>query len=222
MLFSFFKNIFSKDVQTQTSPTKTIGEMQKQPLSEWGALGDTTVFEGLEFHATLQLRTPLEILKHHREVYTGRDIAPRYINEEWQGIWLAKHKEEYDLFTDHGCASDVGLVNDKIYLKFLIPFREIIERNEGVDKKIELLESRAKENSDFKLFWEKHKKIDQDFPHSFFYKQLTAIEGIGNKTAKILYEHGFKSIEEIKSATDEKLLSVKGIGKSLIVKIRLA
>lgn len=222
MFLSFFKNIFLKNTQQKVSSSKTIGEMQNQPLSEWGAFGDNDIMEGLEFYATLQLRTPLEILKHHGEVFSGRGVPPKYIKEDWQGIWLAKTKIEYKLKKESLSASDIGSVNDTLYIKYLIPFREIVESNENIDTKIRLLENKAKENDTFKSFWEKHKQMDRDFPHSFFYKQLTAIEGIGNKTAKILYESGFKSIDVIKNATDEELLNVKGVGKNLVEKIRLA
>jgi excinuclease UvrABC nuclease subunit len=49
--------------------------------------------------------------------------------------------------------------------------------------------------------------------------QITDIKGIGAKTAKSLYETGYKTIEELKKASTTDILSVKGIGKSTITKI---
>ena len=56
---------------------KTIGEMQNKSLEDWG---DEDIIDGLEFVATLQLRTPLEILQHHGEIFKekGKD-CPHFI-----------------------------------------------------------------------------------------------------------------------------------------------
>ncbi len=48
---------------------------------------------------------------------------------------------------------------------------------------------------------------------------LTSIEGIGPKTAEALMEAGYKTVEELKGITEEKLLEVKGIGKKTAEKI---
>ena len=61
------------------------------------------------------------------------------------------------------------------------------------------------------------------FPLSFFLDELIKIEGNGLKTAKLLWEENLKSSYDVLNASDEKLLQImqiKGIGKSLIVKIR--
>ena len=64
-----------------------------------------------------------------------------------------------------------------------------------------------------------NKEFDSNFPDSFFYMQITDIKGIGAKTAKSLYEAGFKTIEELKKASAADILSIKGIGKSALTKI---
>lgn len=220
MIFTFFKNIFSKENSRQKSPAQTISEMQNIPLSEWGDLGNSEVIEGLQFSATLQMRTPLKVLIRHGEIYTENGTPPSYIEEGWEGIWLPKLRSEYEIRQEKLCSSDLGVVDEKVYIKYLMLFREIIESNESVDTKIRLLQKTAKENDIFKSFWEKHKQLDQDFPNSFFYRQLTVIEGIGQKTAKILYEHGFKDIRDLCNASDQSLLALQGIGKSLLAKIR--
>ena len=78
----------------------------------------------------------------------------------------------------------------------------------------------AEKNQKYKSFWAKHKETDKDFPHSFFYKQLTKVDGIGIKTAKLLYENGFKTISDLKNARDDELLKIKGIGNIQLKKIR--
>ena len=49
---------------------------------------------------------------------------------------------------------------------------------------------------------------------------LDSIEGIGPKTAEALIEAGFKTLDDLKNATDEQLLAIKGVGKKAVEKIR--
>ena len=58
------------------------------------------------------------------------------------------------------------------------------------------------------------------FPLSFFLDELIKLEGVGLKTAKLLWEANLKSSHDVLNASDEKLLQIKGIGKYLIEKIR--
>ncbi len=51
---------------------------------------------------------------------------------------------------------------------------------------------------------------------------LETIEGIGPKTAQALTEAGYKTVEDLKKASKEDLLSVKGIGQKTIEKIMAA
>lgn len=223
MILSFLTKLFQSDEKSSTSNSQTIGSLQNKPIAEWG---NRDIINGLEFSATLQLRTPLEVLKRHGEIFSGHDTPPQYAKEQWHGIWLPKTKTFRELGIDvnemeeGSCASDAGSVKASEYLPFLLKFREIVEKTLSVDEAIVSLEHLSKQDDNFKVFWNKHKAVDADFPHSFFYKQLATIEGIGSKTAKALYENGFKSIEEIKNATDNELLNIKGVGKSLLIKMR--
>lgn len=217
-MFQFIKNIFQKPTQ-EVKSAKTVGEMQNKPLEEWDC-GDSEVFDGMRFSVTLQLRTPLDVLIHHNEIYRGEDAPPQYAKEEWHGIWLPYIKPEYSLNIDSEHSSDIGYVDDKEYIKFLIAFRKIVEQNTDTDQKISLLKKAVKEDELFENYWKKHKSIDADFPDSLFYKQLTKLEGIGIKTAKNLYENGLKSIEEVQNASDEELLKIQGVGKNTVEKIK--
>jgi N utilization substance protein A len=51
---------------------------------------------------------------------------------------------------------------------------------------------------------------------------LETVEGIGPKTARALIEAGYKTVEDLKKATKEDLMSVKGIGQKTIEKITAA
>ena len=49
---------------------------------------------------------------------------------------------------------------------------------------------------------------------------LKAIPGVGAKSAEAFYKAGFKTPEAIKSAKDEDLLAVPGVGINLVKKIK--
>ncbi len=51
---------------------------------------------------------------------------------------------------------------------------------------------------------------------------VDSVEGIGPKTAEALVAAGFKTLEDLKKASDEALLAVKGVGKKMVEKIREA
>lgn len=224
-MLNFIKNLFIKPKQKSfINSEKTIGEMQNKFISDWG---NEDIIDGLEFVATLQLRTPLEILLHHGKIFKGKNqTPPNYAKEQWQGIWIPKTKSYKDLGLDieeienNNCSSDIGYVNPLEYLKFLIDFRKIVESDNTNDNILKGLYSLAEKNENYKSFWTKHKEADKDFPYSFFYKQFTKIDGIGIKTAKLLYENGFKTINDLENAHDDELLKIKGIGNIQLQKIR--
>ncbi len=68
---------------------------------------DESLLEGLRFNATLQLRTPLEVLLHHGEMFIGSiEDAPKYgfWNGSYSphGIWLPETKALGQLAIEQG------------------------------------------------------------------------------------------------------------------------
>ena len=51
-------------------------------------------------------------------------------------------------------------------------------------------------------------------------ENLTTLPGVGAKSAKALYEAGFKTTKSIISADEEKLLAVPGVGINLVKKLK--
>ena len=49
---------------------------------------------------------------------------------------------------------------------------------------------------------------------------LTALPGVGAKSAKALYEAGFKTKEAIIAADEKDLLAVSGVGTNLVKKLK--
>lgn len=228
-MFDFITKLFNtsqpqKKKSSFLDGTHTIAEMQEKPLDAWD---NNDVLDGLEFVATLQLRTPLEVLKHHGEVFKERNqTTPSYAKELWHGIWLPKTKSFKELGLDieeieeGTSSSEIGYVKSSEYVPFLIEFRKIVESDKSTDEMLQELYNLANINQKFKSFWDRHCEVETNFPHSFFYKQLTLIDGVGAKSAKLLYENGFKNTKDIQCAKDEEILKVKGIGNSLLQKIR--
>ena len=51
---------------------------------------------------------------------------------------------------------------------------------------------------------------------------LTAIDGVGEKTAEALKEAGYDTVEKIAAMSDEEILAVPGVGAKTAQKILLA
>ena len=51
-------------------------------------------------------------------------------------------------------------------------------------------------------------------------ENLTTLPGVGAKSAKALYESGFKTKEEIIAADEKDLLAVSGVGINLVKKLK--
>ena len=119
---------------------KTVGELQNKPMSAWG---NDDIIIGLEFCATMQLRTPLRVLFRHREIHTDRATPPPKIAlEMWEGIWMPKTKTYRDLGIDvdepkSTMASDIGPIpsDGGGYLKFLLEVRQAVEGEGSIEQR---------------------------------------------------------------------------------------
>lgn len=187
------------------------------------------VIKGLIFRVTLQIRTPLSVLIHQGEYFHGPPSkAPQY-GTEADGYWsyeLTTWRElgiDMDEMSETRGAADVGPVKASEYLPFLIEFRQIVESQETVDKKIAEIKELSNKNELFNYFSRQLNgfyKYKGDFPASFFYNQLTDIPGIGQKSAKSLFEAGIKTFDDFKNADDKIILGIPGIGPVALKKIK--
>jgi hypothetical protein len=183
------------------------------------------VLEGMKFHATLKIFTPLSVLKRHGEFFKGRpSSAPKYGSDR-DGIWIYKTKTWSQLGIDLpelsavDSASDVGPVNPSDYLPFLIELRTIFESNTDDKDKIEKINLLKQKSQKYAHFWSKLEKFYEGFPEILFYKDFTTIPGIGLKMAKKLYGLGFLTLESVLNASKNDLSKVPGLGPSTIGKI---
>lgn len=184
---------------------------------------------GLEFIATLQIRTPLAVLEHHGEFHPGPpSAAPKYASLA-DGFWSYKTKSLSELArrplptldkSESLQASDIGPIEASHYLPFLKQFRRIVESDDSVENKLLRLAQLRQNNSEFEALWSRLEVAYPDFPTSFFYLQLTAVPGIGRILARRLFQHGFVDLATLQSAAGEQLEAVPGVGSKLAKKIR--
>jgi len=162
-------------VQTNTAPSRpkiftTIEESQNNKIEHWKNNQD--IINGLEFIATLQLRTPLRVLLRHGEIHRDINTAPpKYAKEMWEGIWTFNTKTYRELGIDidkikgtH--ASDVGQVMADDYLPFLIAIRKIVELNEPIENRIKKLREMPI-SDEWKTYVEKHGGIEKIIRYFF-------------------------------------------------------
>lgn len=190
---------------------------------------EDNIIKGLTFYATLNIRTPLSVLIHHAETFSGPlDEIPRY-GTEADGIWLPVTKTwrelgiNMDEMSEVEAASDVGPIEASEYIPFLIDFRKIVEGQDSIDVKMANIKKLCRGNKQYQKYFNLLNKSNEhsgNFPASFFYNQFTAIPGIGAKSAKPLFEAGIKTYDDLKNADDKTLLAVPGIGLATIKKVR--
>ena len=71
------------------------------------------------------------------------------------------------------------------------------------------------------LILQKKPKENQKKPNSKkIIQTLKALPGVGSKSAKSLYDAGFKTTESIISADEKDLLAVPGVGINLVKKLK--
>ncbi|MDO8437974.1 MAG: hypothetical protein Q7S69_07460 [Nitrosomonadaceae bacterium] len=130
-------------------------------MSAWG---NDDIIKGLQFLATLQLRTPLRVLLRHGEVHTDRNTRPPAITREgaeamWAGIWLPK---VFDGPPGGTMASDVGQIpaDGGNYLPFLVAVREIVELSDSIESRTKWLREKPMVGN-WKTYVEKHGGVDK-------------------------------------------------------------
>jgi hypothetical protein len=185
---------------------------------------NSDIVDGVHFIATLQIRTPLSVLMHHGDSFRGPPSqAPTY-GTGADGIWLPKLRTFQKLGVnlrefESKHASDIGPVVPSDYLPFLIEFRTIIESDGAHGLILKSLDELRKQSPQNAKIWRKLKTNYEDFPRSFFYRFFTQIPGVGLKTAKTLYDAGYRSVDEIASAGADQLQKVGGLGPKTAAKV---
>lgn len=203
---------------------KTVGELQSEPMSAWG---NDDIVKGLQFGATMQLRTPLRVLLRHGEIHADKAYPPPKIAiEPWEGFWLPVTKSFEDIALGHDnsaddidrfrrldaelaskytIASDVGPILAEDYLPFLIAVRRIVETHDPIGRRIKALREMPIV-ADWQAYFSKHGGIE-GIVQRFFPKFSNLPAGLDTPNL-------------IAGASDETLLGIKGIGPAKLKAMR--
>lgn len=202
----------------------TIEESEKNKIEFWRRHPD--LMGGLEFCATFQMRTPLRILKRHGELHTDINKSPPKIAAEmWQGIWIwlwnTKTFRQLGIQIDEfegSIASEIGPVNPADYLPFLIAVRTIVEARESIDVRIGKLHALQLIDK-WAGFANAHGGMNQ-LAERFFPFIVNCIPQIPMTARHHLSDLGLNTANQLAAATDEALLSVRGIGPAKVQVLR--
>lgn len=153
--------------------------------------------------------TSLEALNHHGEVRKNNKgiILPEFgDNQRFHGSWESIIPE-FENYID-------PIPKDPLEprkLQFLKSFREVYESDMGFNLKYEKISSILQEYSDLPL----HKDASK-----WYLWELQTIPGISHSISEVLFYEGIKTKRAVNEATDEKLLSISGIGPARLKQIR--
>lgn len=183
------------------------------------------IIDRVEFIATLHLTTPYSVLIHHGEAFVGPSSkAPQY-GDQSQGIWVPKTKSWRSLGIDlpelppSQYATDIGPQRSEAYLPFLLDFRRIIESDRNDEVKVQELRALAAKTPEYSEFWKRHAGLHEDFPLNLFYRSFLNLPGVDRKTARALYNEGFRSVEQIQRAKPSDIQKIHGVGPALAKKL---
>jgi len=184
--------------------------------------GNEDIISGWRFCATLQMRTPLAILREHdRLVPATRDGPPQLTSEMWQGIWLPDTGPEWDFLNEGATmASEVGAIprDGGDYLPFLIAVRTISEGEATVAGKEVALRALAKERgphgTPYSKFMSETALVDKVLP------RVIHLLPIPKPVRESLLDVGYKTLGSVQAAPGEALLKVKGLGPKSLANVR--
>lgn len=195
------------------------------------------IIEGMQFHATCQLRTPIDVLKKHGEVFKGDGIPPTYGSPR-DGVWVPKLLDSTYDFLDKGAttASDAGPVDADEYVDYAIGLLSIFESDMTIDDKMAQAlvyagnnDSKKRiENGILRFHGEKNivdvmsLYISKQECFKFYFdkpNKLTLVNGVNRKVAAALDIAGVKTLRALSGMNENDLININGIGKVSAQKI---
>ena len=188
-------------------------------VEKWG--NDQSVISGLEFHATMQLRTPLRVLSRHGEIHLDTNSEPPMIaTKMWEGYWVPKTRTfrelgiDIDEFRNDGTISTpIGQIKLSKCLPFLMAIREIVELDESIDSRISKLYERRENFPNWRSLAGVFGGTDY-FIKEFFPLFIETIPNISSPSVDELLKLGIDTPNKLEETNDEALLAINGIGKA--------
>lgn len=183
------------------------------------------IVDGFIFKATMQLRTPLRVLKRHGEIHSDINTKrPEIAREMWEGMWALKQKTwrelgfDIDDFDENMSSSDIGYVKPSEYLPFLLSVREVVESNESVNSRINMLRD-SSITERWKDYVDRYGGIDK-ITNRFFPRFVDSIPTLNKTTIDELSRLGIVTPNKLEATNDSTLMDINGIGKAKLKTIR--
>ena len=230
----FFQNFQKKE---ERIPKENVNENSNDLWAD-------SVTTGWEYTCNLYLTTPKICVLNDGLITNDTSVKPELFGEPNKlgkdgdpsgifGFWVRRHghEEEFEELAKisqnmfYARPSEIGKIPPKSKLEkdfknFLIDFRSIAESYIDIEEKL------FKINNELCIKTEAYKEIykklvvEKKFPDSFFRNLLCDLNGVTTKTAYLLWDSGYLTKEQVLNAPNSELLEIKGIGKSLIAKIK--
>lgn len=215
---TFLRKLFGLDREAEEA---TATEARRYDMPQ-GMAGLEDIITGWRFCATLQMRTPLAILReHNRLVPAGPDGPPQLTTEMWQGIWVPDTGPEWDFLKEGATmASEVGPIprDGGDYLPFLTAVRTISEGEASLADKETALRSLAKERgphgTPYSKFMSESTLVDKVLP------RVIHLLPIPKPVRESLLSAGYTTLASVQAASDDALLNVKGLGPKSLTSVR--
>ncbi|MDA9700283.1 helix-hairpin-helix domain-containing protein [Prochlorococcus sp. AH-736-L23] len=216
----------------------------EDPLENSNDLWAHSVTTGWEYTCNLLLKTPRICIEKDGLITKDTSVKPELIGEPNNlgkdgdpsgnfGCWIRRHghEEEFEELVNisqnmiYARPSDIGRIPPKSKLEddfksFLIDFRIIVESNISIEKKLFMINDELSIKSEGYKDIYKKLVLEKKFPDSFFRNILCELNGVSKNTAEILWESGYLTKEQVLNAPYSELIEIKGLGKSLISKIK--
>ena len=201
----------------------TIEESQNNKVNTWN--DNVDVIKGMEFCATMQLRTPLRVLLRHGEIHSNINTEPPKIAKEmWEGLWIHQIMTwremgiNIDEMSESTIASDIGQVNEENYLPFLLAFRNIVELSEPIDSRIKKLREYPMVG-DWQTYVESHDGIEKII-NQLFPRFIDTIPKLNAATIAEFSTLNLNTATKIAMTSNEVLLNIKGVGQEKLKTLR--
>lgn len=182
---------------------------------------NSDILSGYEFQATLDLRTPLRVLKMHNRIHEGLSEPPDITTELWQGCWTPMLKEEFAFLPEGETqSSEFGYVpaNGGDLLPFLIAVRAVSESSMSIQEMELELKGIAQQSgpggTPYSKFMSTRRLINRVLP------RVAHALPVSKNIREELVRESFRTLGRIEKASDQELLKVKGLGPNALRSIR--
>lgn len=219
-MIGFLKRLFGGAAPPSIKPSAILPP--RHDMFEHSSVeGNEDIIKGWEFCATLQLRTPLSVLKQHgRRAPLTPEGPPLVSTEMWQGIWTYDLGDEFSMSDARSMASEVGSIpaDGGDYLPFLIAFRTITEGSASVgDKEAairELMKQSGPSGTPFTKYHKPKELVDEVLPRTI------SLLPVSRPVRNEIVAAGMNTLAKVEAASDKTLLAIDGLGPKSLAGIR--